>query len=133
MVLALAVFVVTAPLVPWATFIETWPRVQATLADQPPGLSAWPDPFLLALAGIGLLLLGRERASWWAVPSVWPSTQIHYAALALPAMSLPGAYLLSLPLNRCAAAIGVLLTGLLGRFLPAETWLGRGNGADGQA
>jgi hypothetical protein len=124
-VLTLVVLVVTAPLVPWATFLETWPKVQSTLAEQSPGLSAWPDPILLALAAVGLLLVGRERAAWWAVPSVWPSTQIHYAALALPAMSLPGAYLLSLPLNRGAVAIGVLLTALLARFVPDETWLVR--------
>ena len=36
---------------------------------------------------IALILLGRKRAAWLAVPVLWPATQLHYRVLALPAMT----------------------------------------------
>jgi catechol 2,3-dioxygenase-like lactoylglutathione lyase family enzyme len=41
----------------------------------------------LIAAGIALVLLGRERAAWLAVPVLWPATQLHYTVIALPALT----------------------------------------------
>jgi hypothetical protein len=41
----------------------------------------------MALVVLGLVVLGPQLAGWLAVPALWPSTQLHYSALALPALS----------------------------------------------
>jgi hypothetical protein len=77
----------TIPLVPWAMFLADWPVVTHTLATQNMSGSAWPSPILWIAFAIGLPLLGARRAGYLAVPVLWPNTQPHYGALALPIAS----------------------------------------------
>jgi hypothetical protein len=76
--------VATIPIVPWSTFIADLPIVSATLAQQSMTTSVWGNPVLWIGFAIGLASLGASRAGYLAVPVLWPSTQPHYGALALP-------------------------------------------------
>lgn len=90
--------VATVPFLPWSEFIEHYSGITAALVDQawggqPPVVWA---PLAMIGAAIALVLLGRERAAWLAVPVLWPATQLHYSVIALPALS---------PLLAAAAAV----------------------------
>jgi hypothetical protein len=78
------VLVALAGLPLWIPFLEALPEVNAALAEQSfGGLSAW-GTWLMIPVVIALIVIGRDGASWLAVPALWPSTQLHYSALALP-------------------------------------------------
>lgn len=95
---AAAALVVTAPLLPWAAFIEKWPSLTQTLAEQSDGgMSATANPVLIPVAIAALILMGRKRAAWWIVPTLWPSTQWYYASLAMPGATLLSAAVLAAP------------------------------------
>lgn len=85
-----AALLLTAPLLPWGMFLGSASEVTGTLAAQSEGgKSAWAFLPLVPLVGLCLVLLGRERAAWLAVPALWPATQVHYAVLALPVLRNP--------------------------------------------
>ena len=48
--------------------------------------SAWRFPILLPPTFLGLWILRRQGAEWFAVPAVWPATQFYYVGMALPAI-----------------------------------------------
>jgi hypothetical protein len=73
----------TLPL--WPVFIGDLGLIGHTFAEQAVGLSAWGGPLLLPTI-IALVVLRDRGAEWLAVPAVWPYTQNHYAAIALPAL-----------------------------------------------
>jgi hypothetical protein len=77
----------TSVLVPWHSYISRISQIAATLDAQAIGSSAYGTPWLMGLVCISLAALGTRRAGWMAVPALWPSTQLHYAALALPAIT----------------------------------------------
>jgi hypothetical protein len=79
--------VVTAPFLPWQSYLENLPELSASLLRQSDGgLSATAIPVLIPVALVALLLCGRERAAWLAVPVAWPTTQWYYSTLAVPAL-----------------------------------------------
>jgi hypothetical protein len=85
---AAAVLLVTAPFLPWSTFVRELPWITELLNTQSSGgLSAVAAPVLVVPAIAALFVLGRERAAWWLVPALWPSTQYYYGSLALPALT----------------------------------------------
>lgn len=94
-----AVVVVTAPFLPWGTFIGSYAEINAALTQQSSGgHSAWGSPLLMVAGFLSLVAIGLPRAAWLAVPVLWPSTQIHYASLATPvARPLVLAVLIALP------------------------------------
>lgn len=111
--LASAAVVGTAPFLPWAEFLAEYPRITSTLAEQ-----AWggrSSPLNTAFASVGgaiaLVLLGRPRAIWLAVPVLWPATQLHYSILAVPALSpgLAAAAAVNTPGLLALAVMGVAL------------------------
>jgi hypothetical protein len=119
--------ILTAPFLPWLQFLNDLPFVMNQLRLQSNGgLSVWAAPLpllpiLVVLAVVALVLIGRERASWWAVPVLWPSTQWYYASIAIPGLSgswpwMLGAAILAIPLSGgplialLVCAIGVLIT-----------------------
>ena len=84
--LTLIALFVTAPALPWASFLADWPRIIGDLARQAgPSLNGWVSPLLFVAATIALAL--TVRRPWFAVPTLWPSIQAHYGVLALPAAS----------------------------------------------
>lgn len=97
---AAALIIVTAPLLPWRLFLDDALGIMGRLAGQT--RYALPTPVLLALAPIGLValvLVGRERAAWLAVPALWPSPQPYYASLVMPVRSQLVAALVAVPVS----------------------------------
>jgi hypothetical protein len=93
-----AVLVVTIPFLPWGTYIAEWSSVTASLSDQSDGgMSATATPVLIPVAVVALLVMGRQRAAWWIVPVLWPSTQWYYASLAMPGATLISAVIVAIP------------------------------------
>jgi len=83
----------------WPAFLAAAPAVDSSLAKQSfGGMSAW-GTWLMIPAVLALVTLWHRGAEWLAVPAVWPYTQLHYSALALPvaARNPVVAFLLSFP------------------------------------
>jgi hypothetical protein len=74
----------TLPL--WPTFIADAGLVAATLRSQSDSISAW-NSLLLIPAVAALFAMRRTGGEWLIVPALWPYAQLHYAALALPALA----------------------------------------------
>lgn len=83
----------------WPDFVAAGPSIEASLATQSfGGLSAW-GTWLLIPTAVALAALWKRGAEWLAVPALWPYTQLHYAAIALPVAAKDPvvAFLLSFP------------------------------------
>lgn len=80
-------FLITLPILPWASYVQNFPELSASLNRQSDGgLSATAIPWLIPIALVALILCGRDKAAWLAVPVLWPSTQWYYSTLAVPAL-----------------------------------------------
>ena len=103
--------VLTAPLLPWASYIRQFGDLSHVLAAQSQGgLSATAVPWLIPIALVALVFCGRERTAWLAVPVLWPSTQWYYSTLGMPALTSVAAALMAVPVPGfavVAAAIAV--------------------------
>lgn len=98
-----ALLLVTAPLLPWASYLAQFGELSTALKEQSDGgLSATAIPWLIPVALVALLFAGRERAAWLAVPAVWPTTQWYYSTLAIPAATPVAAAILAIPLPGAA-------------------------------
>lgn len=108
--LAAVVLVVTAPILPWATYFDQFALISQRLADQssytlPVGLLVLLAPFVL----VGLVIVGRERAAWLVVPAIWPSQQFYYGTIAMPTKSKIAMAIIALPVpGNGLLALGVL-------------------------
>jgi hypothetical protein len=81
-------FLVTAPFLPWASYVAHLGQISATLATQSQdGPSAQAAIVLLPVGLVCLWVVGRETAAWMAVPALWPSQQWYYATFVLPTRS----------------------------------------------
>jgi len=112
LLLSLALLLLTAPVLPWASYIDHAAELWAVLARQSDGgLSATAVPWLLPVAIIALVFCGRERAAWLAVPVLWPSTQWYYSTIAMPALTPIAAALMAVPIPGVVvlAAVAVAL------------------------
>ncbi len=99
---------VTAPLLPWASYIAQFGDLSAALNMQSDGgLSATAIPWLIPIALVALLFAGRERAAWLAVPAVWPATQWYYSTLAVPAATPIAGAILAIPVPGAAVVATV--------------------------
>lgn len=87
LIVAAFLWFVTIPILPWGTFISDLPMIGGHLETQSMSTSVWSTPLLWVLFAIGLLAIGPRRAGWLSVPILWPWTQPHYAALALPVVA----------------------------------------------
>jgi hypothetical protein len=91
---------VTLPILPWATFFQHVWTTSTLLSEQSQGgMSAWIFPVLVPFTVIALIAMGRQRASWWAVPALWPSTQWYYSLMAMPALTPLTAAILAAPVQ----------------------------------
>jgi hypothetical protein len=83
----------------WQDFLAASPSIEASLAAQSfGGLSAW-GTWLMIPTVLALVALWKRGAEWLTVPAVWPYSQLHYSALALPVAARDPvvAFLLSFP------------------------------------
>lgn len=115
--LAAAAVLITIPILPWGQFFAEF----ATVAGRHSEISRYglPPALYLALAPFGLLALlvvGREKAAWMAVPALWPSLQPYYTTLAMPTRSALAAAVIALPINQ---------SGLFALFALAALHVGR--------
>jgi hypothetical protein len=87
---------VTAPFVPWSTFLAERALISERLDLTAGGGSSvfgLPMPILpiaLAIALVALAVLwrrDRERAAWLAMPAFWPWTQWYYSSQAIPGVA----------------------------------------------
>ena len=104
---AAIIVLVTAPFLHWDSYIAQYPAITRHLADQAANLSA--PLYLVPIAIVALILMGRARAAWMAVPALWPSTQWYYNAIALPALSPLAAALMAVPSSWCVVGACVVL------------------------
>jgi len=103
------IVLVTAPLLPWGQFLERWPVISRLLSEQSQGgMSAWYFPVLVPFAAIALVVMGRERASWWFIPALWPSTQWYYTLMAMPALTPLTAAVLAAPVQGGPAVAAIV-------------------------
>jgi hypothetical protein len=124
------ILAVTAPILPWATFLRDLPIITTNFRlTSGGGLSVWS--FDLPVLAVALLAAGlaflvvvsvdRDRAAWIAMPVFWPYTQWYYSSIAIPGVSgsgpwLLGAAILAIPLSGgpvvalIVCAVGVLIT-----------------------
>jgi hypothetical protein len=117
----------TALFLPWGVYLAQSDTIAQTLARQAMGLSAYGTPWLMAVTAVALATLGPRLAGWLAVPTLWPSTQLHYSTLAMPTLasfqSAPTAFLISAllfapPVRWLPAVAAILLAiGVIGRGL----------------
>ena len=95
-----AVGLATLPLLPWANYLGRLSATSTLLAEQSQGgMSAWFLPILVPPAVLALIVLGRRRASWWAIPALWPSTQWYYSLMAMPVLTPLTAAILAAPVQ----------------------------------
>jgi hypothetical protein len=88
LLVTLVALALTAPILPWDSYVARFPDLAEALARQSDGgLSATAVPVLIPLAVIALVLCGRQRAAWLAVPVMWPTTQWYYSTLAVPGLA----------------------------------------------
>jgi hypothetical protein len=83
----------------WPAFLAARGSIEASLATQSyGGASAWGTMLMIPTV-LALGALWRKGAEWLAVPALWPYTQLHYGALALPVAARDAvvAFLLSFP------------------------------------
>jgi len=85
LVIAVAVLTVVTLVLPWQLYVERGFGVGSHLQTAWNG-SAWRFPILVLPTLVGLWILRRQGAEWFAVPAVFPATQFYYVAMALPAI-----------------------------------------------
>jgi hypothetical protein len=111
LLIAILLIVITVPILPWAAYIAQAGEITARLAEQTK--HDIPLPVLLAIApavGIGLLLIGRERAAWLAPLALWPSQQYYYGTLVMPTRSQIAAAIIAWP----TTGSGIIAVAVLG-------------------
>ena len=112
LIVSAAIFIATAPFLPWSEFLDHWGEVNAALASQSQGgLSALATPILLPIAIAAAALIGRERLAWWIVPVFWPYTQWYYSSLVLPVVTPLAALALATPIQGATTLAIVIAAG----------------------
>jgi hypothetical protein len=107
---SILLLLVTAPFLPWGTYLADFGSINVAQTQNASSLSAWNTPLLLVVVP-ALLVLGRAGA-WLAVPAAWPLTQDTYGAIALPVMRNPYlAMVFSLPVPLLIPISVVVLAG----------------------
>ena len=100
LVITTVVIVLTLPILPWGLFLGRLGETSTLLSEQSQGgMSAWYFPALVPFAALALVAMGRDRAQWWFVPALWPSTQWYYTLMAMPALTPLTAAVLAAPIQ----------------------------------
>jgi hypothetical protein len=117
LMLAAALTLVTLVILPWRQFLDELPFITSSLALHAEDLSAFGEPVGMVLGVVALALLGARRGLWLATPVLWPSTQLHYAAMCVPALTRATALCFALPIPG-APLVGVVVAAILRRLRP---------------
>ena len=129
--LAAAVVVITAAVLPWPRFINEFPEIRATIESQAYGDSVFGQPVLMLIAIIALGSLGLRRALWLATPLLWPAAQPIYKVVSVPQISPLLAVFWAIPVPGATLA-GVVTEAVLiqvGRRRVMPGWLQSGIGS----
>lgn len=97
---AAVLIVITAPLLPWATYLAELGAISATLADQTK--HHIPVLVLVLLSPLVVLsgaVVGRARGAWLVTLALWPSQQYYYGTLALATRSGLATAIVALPMT----------------------------------
>jgi hypothetical protein len=106
--IALGIVLLSTPFLPWATFFGRLPELARLFADETDGGKGVSRvPWLILPTVVALIAIGRRDGAWLAVPALWPSSQLHYGILALPAASPIFAAFAASPLE-APLALGVI-------------------------
>lgn len=98
--IACGLILLTLPVLPWATYVEQFGTIADRLALQTKHDIPLPVLFAISPAvGLGLLLIGRDRAAWLAPLALWPSQQYYYGTLVMPTYSALAAAVIALPIT----------------------------------
>lgn len=101
--------IVTLPLLPWGEYLSRLSETSTLLSQQSQGgMSAWFFPALVPFAVVAVIAMGRERASWWAIPALWPSTQWYYSLMAMPVLTPLTAAILAAPVQGGPAVAAIV-------------------------
>ena len=129
LLVAAAIVLATAPMLDWSRFFMELPNISSTLARQTSGgQSAAAVPWLIPIAALCLVLLGRRRAAWLFVPALWPYTQGYYAVIALPVIAEAPLVAIALAVN---AVPGLVVPGLIAQVAVERLGLWRPRPAEG--
>jgi hypothetical protein len=116
---AAVILLLTAPVLPWATWWADLPSITQGLERFAVTTSVAGNLPLMAIGGVALLALGVRRAGWLLVPVLWPWTQAHYLALSVPVLTPTLAILWSLPGPPPLVMLGSVVLAAVGfRFFP---------------
>ena len=63
----------------------------------------------MPVAIVALLVMGRDRGAWMAVPALRPQIQLYYDTIALPALTPLAAALIAIPSPWCVVGACVVL------------------------
>jgi hypothetical protein len=128
---AAAVVVVTAPVLPWAMFVENLPRISQTLAAQTVGDSVFGQPVLMAVVLACVILVGVRRFLWLATPVLWPAAQPIYKVPSMPMLAPLLALCWAIPVPGMTL-VGLVVFGagvFVARRRRLPPWLERGLGS----
>jgi hypothetical protein len=81
------ILLVTAPFLPWSLYLGHWNDTQVALREEGFGIADTTPSFVSLVTVFALVILGRRRAGYLAIPALWPSAHFHYASLAIPALA----------------------------------------------
>jgi hypothetical protein len=120
LILAGIALAVTLLILPWQLYLANGLGIGDHLGTAWNG-SAWRFPILLVPTLLGLWVLRRSGAEWYAVPAVWPATQFYYVGMVMPAIvGRPIlAVALALPVPLMAPILVMILAALEVRRDPA--------------
>jgi hypothetical protein len=109
--------IVLLAVLPWRQFVSHLPDIATEIGLNAQDLSAFGEPVAMVLGVIALASLGWRRGLWLATPVLWPSTQLHYAAMTVPALSRSVAFFFAVPIPG-APVVGVVVGAILARWRP---------------
>jgi hypothetical protein len=117
-VIALVVGLIATLFLPWQLFLSHLADIAVEIGLNAQDLSVFGEPIAMVVAIVALAALGWRRAMWLATPVLWPLTQLHYAAMTIPALTRSIAFFFAVPIPG-APLVGVVVAAILARFAPS--------------
>ena len=104
-----AIVLVTAPFLPWGLWsVGCRRRRRCCRNSRRAGCRRGSFRCSCRSRSIALIAMGRQRASWWFIPALWPSTQWYYSLMAMPALTPLTAAILAAPVQGGPAVAAIV-------------------------